>query len=932
MGSAVFDQTPTVTAFDNRNQAVREIGYHRHPNLPPTEQARITRHSYNACSCLSQTADPRLERVGVANFINVQDLAGRALRNQSVDAGTSVTLSDCTGRSLFSLTNIGTGPHGQDDRGEAVNHNVHYELAHSSGRPTYIIEGMSGDTPQTTERFLYAGTSSKEKHKNVAGTIADHYDPAGKVQTLTVALSGAKMCIQRQLLKFAGDENLVADWKGQEPAEWDDLLSDDKYLTRTASDATGTVLTTLDAAGNEQRIAFNLAGSSRASWLTICCKAQRAIVKSVEYAASGQKLREHQSNGVVTTSTYDAQTLRLLASRVERREVAPKLLQSLSYAYDPFGNLITVTSHTTRTRYWRNQKVVPRNEYIYDSLYQLVSTSGREMASIGQQGQDLPSGKVAPLLNPSTYTNYIRTYSYDDSGNLNQIRHSVPGGHHGYTRDVTISNSSNRGVLATLTENPAEVNALYTPGGHQRLLLAGQPLQWTLRGELRQAAPDGVQHTEHYRYGGDNQRVLKVNRQQQNGTAQTQRTVYLPGLEIRTVRTGSTDEQRLLVLDLHESGGGNVRALHWALGKPDGISDCQVRWSYNILNGSSELELDELGNIISHEEYYPYGGTAILTARNQVEVSYKFLHFNGKEQDATGLYYHGYRYYQPWVGRWLSADPAGPMDGVNLFRMAQNNPVTLKDADGLAALDQLFAPDRGDLIYGLGPERIKTIQTSRMLDKYSKEKRALLIDDYNAATGISIHMLTKVDSSSIASQKEFMSTQGSQAKLNAFALQSTSQLAPQYPLWNSYFTIGKIKPKFNIAGIYNEVQSQWGSTRFHGWRKDNYAPDLLLKRASKLGIEMAAAESGNHIHFLLDNLDIPAIINKKDDKGLFKTTYKGTSITASELRYAYRNRERLEGKIHFYKNKETVAAPWQADPTAWRRYVPKTGHQSRTAQ
>ncbi|MGT3828648.1 RHS repeat-associated core domain-containing protein, partial [Enterobacter kobei] len=40
--------------------------------------------------------------------------------------------------------------------------------------------------------------------------------------------------------------------------------------------------------------------------------------------------------------------------------------------------------------------------------------------------------------------------------------------------------------------------------------------------------------------------------------------------------------------------------------------------------------------------------------------------------------------YQPWAGRWLSADPAGTVDGLNLFRMVQNNPTTLNDLDGLS--------------------------------------------------------------------------------------------------------------------------------------------------------------------------------------------------------------------------------------------------------
>ncbi|WP_283255166.1 RHS repeat domain-containing protein, partial [Enterobacter cloacae] len=133
-----------------------------------------------------------------------------------------------------------------------------------------------------------------------------------------------------------------------------------------------------------------------------------------------------------------------------------------------------------------------------------------------------------------------------------------------------------------------------------------------------------------------------------------------------------------------EAGRAQVRMLHWTGGKPGDISNDQVRYSYDNLTGSSGLELDGDGNVISAEEYYPYGGTAILTARSVVEADYKTIRYSGKERDATGLYYYGYRYYQPWAGRWLSADPAGTVDGMNLFRMVRNNPLRYFDEDGLA--------------------------------------------------------------------------------------------------------------------------------------------------------------------------------------------------------------------------------------------------------
>nr|ELA0225361.1 RHS repeat protein [Klebsiella aerogenes] len=172
---------------------------------------------------------------------------------------------------------------------------------------------------------------------------------------------------------------------------------------------------------------------------------------------------------------------------------------------------------------------------------------------------------------------------------------------------------------------------------------------------------------------------------------QTRRIIYLPGLELRATSAGNTETESLQVITVGEAGRAQVRVVHWTSGRPDSISNDQVRYSYDNLTGSSQLELDGDGNIISMEEYYPYGGTAILTARSQTEVEYKAIRYSGKERDATGLYYYGYRYYQPWAGRWLSADPAGTVDGLNLFRMVRNNPVAFIDSNGLNS-ELLYSP------------------------------------------------------------------------------------------------------------------------------------------------------------------------------------------------------------------------------------------------
>jgi RHS repeat-associated protein len=74
--------------------------------------------------------------------------------------------------------------------------------------------------------------------------------------------------------------------------------------------------------------------------------------------------------------------------------------------------------------------------------------------------------------------------------------------------------------------------------------------------------------------------------------------------------------------------------------------------------GSACLELDNTGQIISYEEYHPFGTTSYRSGRNETEVSLKRYKYNGQERDEeTGLYYYGARYYAAWLGRFVSCDP-----------------------------------------------------------------------------------------------------------------------------------------------------------------------------------------------------------------------------------------------------------------------------------
>ena len=58
--------------------------------------------------------------------------------------------------------------------------------------------------------------------------------------------------------------------------------------------------------------------------------------------------------------------------------------------------------------------------------------------------------------------------------------------------------------------------------------------------------------------------------------------------------------------------------------------------------------------------------------------------FSSKEVHPTsGLYYYGYRFYEPNLQRWLNEDPIGEAGGLNLFGFVGNNPINRDDPEGL---------------------------------------------------------------------------------------------------------------------------------------------------------------------------------------------------------------------------------------------------------
>jgi len=91
----------------------------------------------------------------------------------------------------------------------------------------------------------------------------------------------------------------------------------------------------------------------------------------------------------------------------------------------------------------------------------------------------------------------------------------------------------------------------------------------------------------------------------------------------------------------------------------DDIDDIQlIRYQYSNHLGSATLELASNGDIISYEEYYPYGSTSFQSGRSMAEVKLKRYRYTGKERDeesciitVQGIIYRGFVGGVQWI-RW----------------------------------------------------------------------------------------------------------------------------------------------------------------------------------------------------------------------------------------------------------------------------------------
>ncbi len=136
--------------------------------------------------------------------------------------------------------------------------------------------------------------------------------------------------------------------------------------------------------------------------------------------------------------------------------------------------------------------------------------------------------------------------------------------------------------------------------------------------------------------------------------------------------------------------GGGVGGLLYS-SRSEGILPSPTL-KYALSNGRGDIvaQADQNAVLTWTASYEAYGKRTKETGTNQDKQR-----ANSKDEDPTGLLNEGFRYRDIETGVWLSRDPAGFVDGPNLYAYVKQNPWSKFDPNGLSGLN-LFKKAAGN--------------------------------------------------------------------------------------------------------------------------------------------------------------------------------------------------------------------------------------------
>jgi len=588
---------------------------------------------------------------------------------------------------------------------------------------------------------------------NPSGSLVSRIYPDGTTHTITYGTSGQTNAVGRMVsaTDAVGTIRFIYDARGRTTQRMRYVAANQKsYITGYAYDSADHLTTLTYPDGFQAFYTYDSLGNVA----TVKDRAGNSIAGGFTYSASGRLNGLTYGNGTSSSYTYDVLDR---MTGLETKQPGATVIQNLAYSYDADSNVSAIsdalnTDNQQFTYDSMNRLVSATGQgygteaYTYDALGNLLTkgTVAFIMDPAHPEQADCMVPNTPGISSCAQGGNTVLPIQYDAHGNMTEVGASQ------YAYDPEnrlLTESTNGSVTETniydfwgdrvVQMTPAEtrvfIDGIYEENGTtaerhirtQNLLLA------TIVTSLGQTAIKTVvtKHTIsvplHYLVAAPPVADARPFLLASTGFSLL---ILLLGGCFRFSRSGNRLHVRLgapkffkpfrslvnlmlilcFVLSGGQEGSAEVKAPKLLLPPPRATRTItvtktittktvpnEVRYYYHMNHlGGVNIVTNDSGVIVAQRQYKPYG--EMYENQGSVGVSTLPFAFDGERQDgASSLYYFNARFYNPLLGRFLTADtqihnPTVPQ-ALNRYSFAGGNPIRYVDPSGHSWWDYVLA-------------------------------------------------------------------------------------------------------------------------------------------------------------------------------------------------------------------------------------------------
>lgn len=337
---------------------------------------------------------------------------------------------------------------------------------------------------------------------------------------------------------------------------------------------------------------------------------------------------------------------RRLKRVVTEKELLPRRVSSVSYEYDPAGNVTKIADAPSTT----TGEPTDTQCFKYDNQRRMTSAWTPASNDCAATPTASALGGPAP---------YWHSWTFDKTGNRKSETRTTAGGSATSTYEYPAAGLPQPHAVQKVTTGGTSNTYQYDKSGNlenRTVAGTGESFTFDAEGHLEKVVKAGK--TTSFVYDADGTRLL---RRDPSGT-----TLYLGETELHL--TGST-----VVGTRYYQHGGKTVAVR---------TGGKVSWLGTDHHGTPDLAIDAETQTVQRRRTTPYG-----EARGAAPTAWpgERSFVGGTSDPSTGLVHLGAREYDPTIGRFISVDPVADYENpqqLNGYAYANNNPATYEDADG----------------------------------------------------------------------------------------------------------------------------------------------------------------------------------------------------------------------------------------------------------